>query len=104
MVSTQSSKGPFGVNTMIGAIIVFALTTALASNSFAKQKVERTKQSLNLTTGVDEEVKIDYLPAGATLKGDYRKLSDVKISPETKTLKFSPKGEGTGVLTINDSR
>ncbi len=84
---------------------VFLICTLLfAFNSNAKDKVERATQSLNLTMSIDEEIKVDYLPPGATLKGDYKKLADVKILPETKTLKFSPRNEGTGVLTINDSR
>lgn len=83
---------------------VIALLLVVHTNSFARAKVERAKQSLNLTVAVDEEVKVSYLPSGATLKGDYKRLSNVQISPSTKTLKFFPKNEGTGVLTINDSR
>lgn len=84
------------------AITAFAVSLSVEAN--AKEKIERARQSVNLTVAVDEEVKVEYLPQGATLKGDYKKLADVKVAPETKTLKFSPKNEGTGVLTINDNR
>lgn len=85
------------------ATLVF-MSFGMTEPAFGQKKKARDVQYLNLTAKVDEEVKVSYLPPNAKLKGDYKKVADVQISPDTKSLKFSPKNEGTAVLTIQDSR
>lgn len=90
------------VQILFAAFAIMLIASPLSVE--AADKIVREKQYLNLTVAVDEEVKVAYLPAGATLKGDYQKLTTVQVSPGSKTLRFSPKSEGTAVLTINDTR
>lgn len=89
----------------IAVVLRLAAVIAIGLNSaFAQSKVQRERQSLYLTVALEENVKVQYLPDGSSIKGDFRKITDVKVSPETKTLKFSPKTIGTATLTVHDKK
>lgn len=86
-------------------ILALLVILPVSLMSFAQNdKVVREKKSLYLTIALEENLKLEYLPDGSTIKGDYKKFTDVKVSPETKTIKFTPKATGTATLTVHDKK
>jgi len=64
----------------------------------------RSRQFLNLTVGIDQDVKLPPLPANVEFGGTFRKHLNASISRELNVLRFSPKEEGSTVLTIIDKK
>ena len=64
----------------------------------------RPRQFLTLTVGIDQDVKLPPLPAGVDFGGTFRDNVKASISRELNVLRFSPKKEGSSVLTIIDSK
>ncbi len=71
----------------------------------AKQKqIFQGRKYLDLTVGLEREVKLLHLPRGAKIKGTYKKVTSAEISKKTSKILFSPKSEGNGTLTVHDRR
>lgn len=64
----------------------------------------RSRQFLTLTVGIDQDIKLPPLPAHVDFGGTFRKNVQASISRELNVLRFSPKKEGSTVLTIIDSK
>ncbi len=64
----------------------------------------RSRQFLNLTVGIDQDVKLPPLPRHVQFGGTFRKILKASISRELNVLRFSPKTQGSAVLTIIDSK
>lgn len=64
----------------------------------------RSRQFLTLTVGIDQDVKLPPLPAGVDFGGTFREYVKASISRELNVLRFSPKKEGSTVLTIIDAK
>lgn len=62
------------------------------------------KKFINLTAGLTYDEKIVYVPEEPIYKGDFKKITKLSLSKETKTLRFEPMTEGIGTLTIMDGR
>lgn len=58
----------------------------------------------NLYIGIEYQEKLPSLPAGATFKGDYKKVTKVALARELSTLYFTPTAEGTATLTVHDAK
>lgn len=59
---------------------------------------------INLTIGVTHDEPVPFLPKGAVFEGDFRKIADVSVAREIKTLRFKGKKEGVATLTILDEK
>jgi pilus assembly protein CpaC len=64
----------------------------------------RSRQFLTLTIGIDQDIKLPPLPANVDFGGTFREYTKASISRELNVLRFSPKKEGSTVLTIIDSK
>lgn len=64
----------------------------------------RSRQFLTLTVGIDQDVKLPPLPKNVDFGGTFREFVKASISKELNVLRFSPKKEGSTVLTIIDSK
>ncbi|MBK7963106.1 MAG: hypothetical protein IPK04_19090 [Bdellovibrionales bacterium] len=59
----------------------------------------KTEQFINLTLGIEQDIKLPALPSGfeiksENLKGDFRKIVAVSVNKELGVLRFNPKHEG----------
>jgi pilus assembly protein CpaC len=87
---------------------LFYLFTLLVSlsmwmpNSHAADKAP--KKFINLTAGLTYDEKIVFVPEDPVFKGDFKKVTKLSLSAETKTLRFEPMAEGIGTLTVMDGR
>lgn len=71
------------------------------------KKSKRSRKFVSLTVGVeqDEKLPIKMKRLGReNLKGIFRSLVDVQFSEEINTLRFTPKREGIGTLTVVDGK
>lgn len=64
----------------------------------------RSRQFLTLTVGIDQDVKLPPIPNNVEFGGTFREFVKASISKELNVLRFSPKKEGSTVLTIIDSK
>jgi pilus assembly protein CpaC len=100
-------------------ILTFALLLQVLPNAFAqiqeptdlqeisetnKKDEFRSRQFLNLTVGIDEDVKLPPLPKNVDFGGTFREFVKASISRELNVLRFSPKKEGATVLTVIDQK
>ncbi|MES3037563.1 MAG: BON domain-containing protein [Bdellovibrionota bacterium] len=69
---------------------------------FEDLKAFRKSQFVNLTLGIEQDLKLPTLPDNIEFKGDFRKITNAAISKEMNILKFIPKAEGFATLTIHD--
>lgn len=71
------------------------------------RKPKRSRKFISLTVGVEHDEKLPIKMrslGGRNLKGIFRQLVSVEFSPEINTLRFTPKREGIGTLTVVDSK
>lgn len=64
----------------------------------------RSRQFLTLTVGIDQDTKLPPLPDDVDFGGTFRENVKASISRELNVLRFSPKKEGSSVLTIIDKK
>lgn len=69
-----------------------------------ESKTYRSKQFINLTLGLEQDVRLPTLPQDVIFKGDFRKITSASISKELGVLRLIPKSEGFGSLTIHDKK
>lgn len=87
--------------------LIFLSLFILSSISWAQEEVEeltnyRSKQFINLTLGIEQDVKLPALPSNVEFKGDFRKIVSAAHSKQFNVLRFTPKSEGFATLTIHD--
>lgn len=82
--------------------LITAIITLGISGAHAQDK--SPKKFINLTAGLTYDEKIAYIPDSPSFKGDFKKVTKLSLSAETKTLRFEPTTEGIGTLTIMDNR
>lgn len=83
--------------------LTIALSFALPMRGFGQEEDEESssrKRYLNLSIGVYEDQKLEELPAKIDLDGTFRKITRVQWNPNTRTLRFNPRDQGVGTLTI----
>jgi pilus assembly protein CpaC len=60
---------------------------------------------LNLAVGLTQDEVLPTLPEGeVSFQGDFKKVIKLSLDKQTKTLRFEPQKEGTGTMTVHDSR
>ncbi len=79
----------------------FYTDVALAQRN---KEPKKDRKYINLVVGLDENVKMPYMPRKYTFKGNFKRFTSVKYLKEFKTLRFSPKRQGSATLTIQDRR
>lgn len=96
---------------LIASIFLFmsSLSFAQSEPSSDMQEVNssdefRSRQFLNLTVGIDEDIKLPPLPKNVEFGGTFRDYVKASISRELNVLRFSPKKEGSTVLTVIDEK
>lgn len=94
---------------LLPILLGVGLSTAWANNTedlvVAEELLSyRTKQYINLTIGIEQDVKLPPLPSNIEFKGDFRKVTSASYSPELGVLRFVPRQEGFATLTIHDKR
>lgn len=97
----------FGMKYILRTLWIIPLMIAWIFPSIvdAKQKqIFQGRKYLDLTVGLEREVKLLHLPRGAKIKGTYKKVTSAEISKKTSKILFSPKREGNGTLTVHDRR
>lgn len=62
----------------------------------------RTKQYVNLTMGIEQDVKLPHMPEKFEVKGDFRKVVTALFAKEVNALRLTPVKEGFATLTIHD--
>lgn len=90
-------------------IFIFAAFVGLSLApyvSFAQEEEEdhsyRNRQYINLTIGIEQEIKLPTLPENVDFKGDFRKIVVAEFSKKQNHIRFTPKTEGFATLTIFD--
>lgn len=63
----------------------------------------RTQKYINLTLGIEQDLKLPPLPSNVTFKGDFRRIVSAAHSKELNVLRLVPKAEGFSTLTIHDN-
>ena len=94
---------------LIGDNIYFNahLSSSLTSLNFADAQDKQNKRDrkyINLVVGLDENIKVPYMPKGYKLEGNFKRFTSVRYLKNLKTLRFSPKRVGSATLTIQDAR
>lgn len=84
----------------------FLLTFCYGLEGIAQSKrvPEKSRRYINLIVGLDEHVKMPYMPKKPKFEGNFRKITNLSYAKELKTLRFSPKKAGFATLTIQDHR
>lgn len=86
-------------------VLMAVLSAMVCSSALAQEDtVYRTRQYINLTIGIEQDLKLPPLPAEVQFKGDFRRIVTASHSKELNVLRFTPRGEGFATLTIHDSR
>lgn len=96
-------KSPLRILAILGSIVI--------SSSAWAQEVDvedlssyRSKQYVNLTIGIEQDVKLPPLPADVEFKGDFRRIVGAAYARDLNILRMTPKSEGFGTMTIHDRR
>lgn len=66
--------------------------------------IYRSRQFVNLTLGIEQDVTLPPLPPNVEFKGGFRKIVTAAYSKALKTIRLTPKLEGFETLTIHDKR
>lgn len=64
----------------------------------------RTKQYVNLTIGIEQDLKLPPLPGEVEFKGTFRRIVTAQYARDLNVVRFIPKSEGFATLTIHDKR
>ena len=64
----------------------------------------RSRQFINLTMGLEHDVKLPMLPKDYVIKGDYKRIVRAQYSKEINTIRFTPVAEGFATLTIHNKK
>lgn len=92
---------------MMRILGVLSLMLSLSSHAWGVDEeagTYRTKQYVNLTIGIESDVKLPPLPAEVEFKGDFRRIVSAAYARELNVLRFTPRSEGFASLTIHDKR
>lgn len=89
---------------LVLAAAVAPVYHARAEEGLDELEAFRTKQFVNLTVGIEQDVKLPPLPEGVEFKGDFRRYVTASYNKQFNVLRFNPKGEGFGYLTIHDKK
>ena len=84
--------------------LILCLALGVSEVGYTQEKKDKNKKFLNLTAGLTFDEKLAFIPDQPTFKGDFKKVTKLSLSKETKTLRFEPTNEGIGTLTILDGR
>lgn len=76
--------------------------TLLLVMSFSTQAQSVVDDVLYLYVGVYHDEEIPEAPGNITLDGTYKSLTRAQFNPQTKTLRFIPRKEGTGTVVVKD--
>lgn len=87
---------------MLGIFTGLFLSQVVADSK--REPPKKTRRYVNLIVGLDENVKMPYMPKKPQFKGNFKSITTVLYSKELKTLRFSPKKVGSATLTIQDRR
>ena len=85
-------------------ILIFGLGSDILSADSKKDIPKKNRRYINLIVGLDEHVKMPYMPKRPRFKGNYKTFTKLSYSKELKTLLFSPKKAGSATITIQDHR
>ncbi len=99
----EEDSGPVTFENPIVNASPFA-EVAREQDAEAKKAPSRPRTFLTLTLGVEHEQKLPPIPSFVTFKGDYKRITSVALSKESKVLRFNPQREGIGTLTLHDSK
>jgi pilus assembly protein CpaC len=80
---------------------------SLSSFAYAQEEEDqsyRSRQYVDLTMGIEQEIKLPTLPEDVEFKGDFRKVVIGEHSKQHNLLRLTPKSEGFGTLTIYDKK
>lgn len=89
---------------LIYLLIITSFISLGVTNIAYSQEKKNEKKFLNLTAGLTFDEKLVFIPDEPTFKGDFKKVTKLSLSKESKTLRFEPTSEGIGTLTILDGR
>jgi pilus assembly protein CpaC len=64
----------------------------------------RTKQYINLTMGIEQDIKLPALPENVEFKGDFKKVTSASFAKDLNIIRFIPRSEGFATLTIHDKK
>lgn len=85
--------------------LVFVLLGAFAAHAEDEDLAPyRTRQYVDLTIGIEQDVKLPPLPSEVEVKGDFRRVVTAALSRELNVLRLTPKTEGFANLIIHDKR
>jgi pilus assembly protein CpaC len=68
-------------------------------------KNEKSRKAIKLTIGTtSDELLPANMPSNVTFNGSFKKVTEAQFSKESNTVRFIPKREGDGIMTILDSK
>lgn len=100
-------QGGMGMMRLSWILAILSLTFSLpasAQEEMTSDGLYRTKQYINLTIGIEQDIKLPTLPENVEFKGDFRRVTSAAYAREMNVLRFAPRGEGFATLTIHDKR
>ena len=64
----------------------------------------KREKRLQLFIGVEHQEPVPFIPPNAKFKGDFKKVTKLALDRDRNILRFQPLVDGTGTLTIQDSK
>ncbi len=85
-------------------ILILVFSLSVFAQDDGEDNSYRSRQYLDLTMGIEQEIKLPTLPPDIEFKGDFRKVVTGEYSKPHNLLRLTPKSEGFGTLTIYDKK
>jgi pilus assembly protein CpaC len=84
-------------------VIILMVTTAPIDAKMRRRGKAKT-HDVNLYVGLEEYVKLPYLPKNPKFEGDFKKYLKLSYSLPTETLRIYPKRVGNGTIIVVDPK
>ncbi len=84
--------------------IVVIITHFSLQNVYADKSKFRQREYISLYIGISKDLDLPYVKEKPSFKGSWRKVTGISWSEESKTLRFDPKREGVGTITVHDTK
>jgi pilus assembly protein CpaC len=94
----------FHIKLLLFTTLIFSLVAHAEQDENGEDVSYRSRQYIDLTLGIEQEIKLPTLPPEVEFKGDFRKVIVAEHSKSQNLLRMTPKAEGFATFTIYDKK